>query len=124
MAKLKDIMNTNLAIPQAIETKFGFLPKLSGQFAKVNGRIPEGPDIPGVAVTVLEPPAPNSAGQPLASFFNSAPITGPGSLSLPDGSRRRVVVVEPDIASRGALELDMQKTTGAVATRGSLSDEM
>jgi hypothetical protein len=122
MAKLSDVMNTNLAIPQAIETKFGFLPKISSHLSTLNGKIPAGPDIPGVAVTVLEPPAPNKTGQPLAGFFNSTPIKGPGALALPGSGSPRLLVVEPDVASRGALA--MQETPGGVATRGSLSDDM
>lgn len=77
MATLAAVLTADLAIPKAIETKFAFLPKLSDQMAVVANQLPAGPDIPGVVVTVLQPPAPNVEGQPLASFFNSEPITGP-----------------------------------------------
>jgi len=79
MAKLSVILTADVAIAQAIEKKFAFLPKLSTELATIAGKLPAGPDIPAVVVTVLEPPPPNKSGQPLASFFNSAPIQWPGT---------------------------------------------
>lgn len=78
MSKLADILNTNLAIPAAIEGKFTFLPKLSTQMGKVATQVPAGPDIPAMAVTILEPPPPNKTGQPLASFFAATTPTTTG----------------------------------------------
>ncbi len=86
MAKLTSILTADLAIPLAVEKKFPMLPKLSTQLTTIAGKVPAGPDLPGVAVTVLEPPPPNKTGQPLANFFNSAPFTGPVSSALPPRS--------------------------------------
>ena len=98
MSKLADVLNTNLAIPAAIEGKFTFLPKLSTQMAKVAGQVPAGPDIPAMAVTILEPPPPNKTGQPLASFFAAATPTTTGQrlpLSPPTpGAIRATVTYE------------------------------
>ncbi len=86
MARLADILNADLSIPQAVETKFPVLPKLSAQLTKINAKVPAGPDLPGMVVTVLEPPAPNKTGQPLATFFSGTPFTGPVSSALPPRS--------------------------------------
>lgn len=83
MSKLQDILNTNLAIPGAIEGKFTFLPKISQQMAKVAVQVPAGPDLPAMAVTILEPPPPNKTGQPLAKFFQGAAITTTTGAKLP-----------------------------------------
>ena len=77
MTTLNTILKTNVAIPMAVEKKFPMLPKLSTQMTTIAGKVPAGPNLPGIAVTVLEPPAPNQTGQPLANFFNSAPVTIP-----------------------------------------------
>ncbi len=83
MATLRDVLTANTSIAQAIETKFPMLPKLSVQMTTVAGQVPLGPEIPAVAITVLQPPPPNKTGQPLADFFNGPPITGPTLPGLP-----------------------------------------
>ncbi len=83
MAKLTNILTADLAIPLAVETKFPMLPKLSKQLTTIAGKVPAGPDLPGMVVTVLEPPPPNKTGQPLATFFSGTPFTGPVSSALP-----------------------------------------
>ena len=90
MAKLSAILAANTQIATAIETKFAFLPKLSTQLASVASQVPVGPELPAFAVTVLEPPPPNRAGQPLASFFNSTPITGPTVTGLAAPKRQMI----------------------------------
>lgn len=127
MATLTQILTADLAIPQAIETKFAFLPKLSAQMATVAAKVPAGPDLPGVAVTVLEPPPPNRAGQPLADFFNGPPITGP---TMPGGTTAVVTAVKAKMplspttpgATRGTIEysgLPLSPTTPGAA-RGTI----
>jgi hypothetical protein len=92
MATLGTILTTDVGIATAIETKFPFLPKLSTQLTTIAGKLPVGPDLPGVAVTVLEPPPPNKTGQPLASFFTSAPFTGPTGLPAGGGAQRVIPI--------------------------------
>ena len=82
-ATLATILNADLAVPQAIETKFPMLPKLSKQLSTLNSKLPAGPTLPTFAVTALEPPPPNKAGQPLANFFNGAPVKNPLQTSSP-----------------------------------------
>jgi hypothetical protein len=82
-ATLATILNADLAVPQAIETKFPMLPKLSKQLSTLNSKLPAGPTLPAFAVTALEPPPPNKAGQPLANFFNGTPVSNPLQTSSP-----------------------------------------
>ncbi len=125
MATLAQILNANASIPRAIENKFAFLPKVSTQLAMVATKVPTGPDIPAVAVTVLQPPPPNKAGQPLASFFNSKPITVPGmpGTSTPTTVAARMPLSPPQPgASRGTIEyagLPLSPTTPG-ASRGTI----
>ena len=89
-ATLGTILNADLAVPQAIETKFPMLPKLSKQLSTLNGKIPAGPTLPAFAVTALEPPPPNKTGQPLANFFNGTPVKNPLQTSSPFTPRQTI----------------------------------
>lgn len=109
MTDFTDVLAANTSIPNAFEKKFPMLPKLSKRMRTFADKLPNGPQIPGVAVTVLEPPAPDKTGQPLAGFFNGPPLKGP---ALPGGG----VVVTPG-GAQTALPLS-PRTPGA--ERGSV----
>lgn len=121
MAKFKEILTANTSIPTAIENKFPILPKLSTQMAKVAGQVPDGPELPAMAVKVLEPPPPNGTGQPLAGFFNGPPIgpssPAPAPAAGNGGATQTSAARGDEIARRGTLQLGPR----TIAQRGTLN---